>query len=76
MLSCTCRVVSSNYFQILCCENRKYPETVLVFVKPLASLHFYEVMLDDIIYISVTYGPILALPMINRLEYGLDFLRL
>ena len=38
MQSCMFRVVVSNYLQILCCENRKYLETVLGSDQPLARL--------------------------------------
>ena len=39
----------------------------------LASLHFDDAALDDVVYVSVADGAILALSVINRTEDGLDF---
>ena len=44
--------------------------------RPLASLHLYHTALNDVVDVAVADGAVLALPVIDGAEDGLNFLRL
>ena len=43
---------------------------------PLAPLNFNDAALDDVVDVAVADGAVLALPVIDGAEDGLNFLRL
>ena len=44
--------------------------------RTLAPFHLHDAALDDVVHVSVAYGAVLAPPVINRAEDGLNFRRL